>query len=120
MFLLVACTEHFRCAVSRAGAHRRQRLKVLESDATFPFVDLGNMLQYLDSFPVSTAVDEEFWRFLESEDDEADEEDGERYRSEREHQVSPAHVACSGTARSARSKICRATRRQRVILAEVG
>jgi len=56
------------------------------------------MLQNGNGLVITTTVDKEFWRLLESEDDSTKEEDAESNGSNSEHQVAPTHVVCLRTA----------------------
>lgn len=72
--LLIARTNQLSGALCRVGLGS-QSLKVLQAHAAFTLVDLGDVLEYLDSLLVLATVHEEFGRLLEIEDHEAQEED---------------------------------------------
>lgn len=96
----------------------RQRLQVLEGQATLLLVDFGHMLHRFDRFRIVALVYGVFWRFSKRKDEEAQEEYEERQASERVKQVSPSHVIRSRAAR--RPCFCRATGRERILFGEIG
>jgi hypothetical protein len=67
-------------------------LEICEGDTALALVDLCHVLKNLNGLRILTAVDKEFRRLLEVEDDESQEEDEQRDATKREHQVSPSHV----------------------------
>lgn len=85
-------------------AHRRTSLnihrnQILRRQSRWGLlVELGNRMQHIDSFLVAASTDEEFRRFVEVEDEVAQEEDHEGHAAEDDHFVAPAHVVLDAAA----------------------
>lgn len=86
----------------RPGACRavlvRQGGEDFGRDGAFALVELCDVVQHSNGFLVLTAVEEVFGRFLEAEDDEAEEENAESDAADGEEKVPPTHVTFFGTA----------------------
>lgn len=89
--LLVTRAEQFSAALSRIIICR-QCLEILQGDTALALINLGHMLQDLNSLLILTTIHEVLRRLLEVEDDESQEEDEQRDGTESEHQIAPSHI----------------------------
>jgi hypothetical protein len=89
--LLVTRAEQLGTALARVMLGC-EGLEIRERDTAIALVDLCHVLKNLNGLRILTAVNKEFRRLLEVENDESQEEDEQRDATKREHQVSPAHV----------------------------